>query len=348
MANKSNQHYVPQFYFRFFSNDGKRISVLNRKNGNLIPFAPIKGQASKSYFYGDAKVEQTISEIEAYLCTALRDLRHQRSFENYGSENHLLLLQNLMLQRSRTMSSRKNREEWNNLITKLNLEISINNDDSLDEEKKKALRESLKYVEADPQTFQGLEMDIAIKSAAYLGDLEPFVLHNKTNRPFIFGDAPVIFTNPYQRKVTHQGVLGAKTPGLLVYYPLSPDLAVLLVDSSVYKVRKRAQAIVRIISHRDIASLNKLQIHNATNAVYFTDFKYARYIEELWRQEHKKLTEHRGVVVEAQKNGSNRGQMKEIIHTFDRQLPLIPKLSFLKHIEIEEDEHEISRDGTYA
>jgi len=348
MANKSNQHYVPQFYFRFFSDDGKRIGVLNRKNGKLIEFAPIKGQASKSYFYGDANIEQALSEIEGHFCSALRDLKKRRSFEGYGHDDYFLLLQNLMLQRSRTMSSRKNREEFNNLITKLQLEVGINNDDSLDEDKKEELRQGLEFVEANPQAHQGLEMVTAIELAAHLGDLESHMLINKTNRPFIFGDAPVIFTNPYQRKVTHQGVLGAKTRGLLVYYPLGPDSAVLLIDTSVYRVRKRNGSVVRMTSHRDIASLNKLQIHNATNAIYFSEFKYARYVAELWRQESKKLTDHRGMVVESPGVRGDAQPMGDIIHTFDRQLPLIPRLSILQYTESAEDAHNLSRDLAYA
>jgi len=347
MANKSNQHYVPQFYFRFFSKDGKRISALNRKNGKLIEFAPIKGQASKSYFYGEANVEQALSEIEGHFCSALRDLKNRGAFEGYDHGNYLLLLQNLMLQRSRTMSARRNREEFNNLITKLHLEVGINNDDSLDEDKKEELRQALDFVEANPQAHQGLEMVTAFESAIHLTDLDPHILINKTNRPFVFGDAPVIFTNPYQKRVTHHGVLGAKTPGLLVYYPLSPNSAVLLVDTSVYKVKKRNNSVVRVVSHKDIASLNKLQIHNATNAVYFSEFKYSRYVEELWRQESKKLTDHRGMVVEAPGVYANGEPMGDIIHTFDRQLPLIPRLSILQYTESSEDTHELSRDMAY-
>lgn len=348
MANKSNQHYVPQFYFRFFSKDGKRISVLNRKSGKLIEFAPIKGQASKSYFYGEGDVEQTLSEIEGHFCLALRDLKNRGSFEGYDRGNHLLLLQNLMLQRSRTMSARRNREEFNNLITKLQLEVGINNDDSLGEEEKEELRQALEFVEASPQAHQGLEMATAIETAVHLGDLQPYMLINKTNRPFVFGDAPVIFTNPYQRKITHHGVLGAKTPGLLVYYPLTSESAVLLVDTSVYKVKKRKGSIVRVSSHRDIVSLNKLQIHNATNAVYFSEFKYSSYVEELWRQESKKLTDHRGMVVEASGVREDGEPMGDILHTFESQLPLIPRLSILQYIEASEDADELSRDTEYA
>ncbi|MES9854743.1 MAG: DUF4238 domain-containing protein [Candidatus Thiodiazotropha sp. L084R] len=43
MLKKSNQHYVPQFYFRYFSGDGKSICVLNRTSGEQIRCSSTKG-----------------------------------------------------------------------------------------------------------------------------------------------------------------------------------------------------------------------------------------------------------------------------------------------------------------
>ena len=186
-----------------------------------------------------------------------------------------------------------------------------------------------------------MEMKIAVELAISLGDLMPIILSNRTNRPFIFGDAPVIFTNLYQKRVKHRGVLGAKASGLLVYYPISPTHAVLLVDSYVYRIKKIIGSVVKLTQFPDVVMLNKLQIHNAASAIYFSEYKYADYVTELWRQERNELTDHRGVVVEAP--GLDRNGNGDIIHTFDRQLPLIPKLSFLQHAEVEENTHELLR-----
>jgi len=80
MSKKVNQHYVPQFYFRYFSENGKSICVLNRDSGKAIKSASIKGQASKKYFYGDSDVEDRLSEIDGLFSTALRQIRKSFSF----------------------------------------------------------------------------------------------------------------------------------------------------------------------------------------------------------------------------------------------------------------------------
>ena len=53
MSALRNHHFVPQFYFRRFSTDGKSICLLTRATGKTVRQATIKGQASKIGYYGD-------------------------------------------------------------------------------------------------------------------------------------------------------------------------------------------------------------------------------------------------------------------------------------------------------
>ena len=56
MGELRNHHYVPQFYFRRFSQDGHSICLLTRATGKTVALAPIKGQASKVGYYGAEEV----------------------------------------------------------------------------------------------------------------------------------------------------------------------------------------------------------------------------------------------------------------------------------------------------
>ena len=291
MTQKANQHFVPQFYFRYFSENGKSICALNRDNGAIIESASIKGQASKKYFYGDADVEDRLSEIEGLFSNALREIRASFSFEDCTPDNYVLLLQNIMLQKSRTMSARKKSKAMQDRLLQLHIECEVNNDDSLDEKTKKAFRKIAQNLEADPKQYQSMEMSVAIECSESLVDLLPIVLHNRTNRPFIFGDAPVVFVNPLMKQVKLRGVLGAQTPGLIVLYPLGPKHCVMLIDEGAYKIKKRRSSIVFIRELRDVAVLNKMQIHNAVSAIYYSDFQFSRYVQEIWRQEKERLVE---------------------------------------------------------
>jgi len=347
MVKKSNQHYVPRFYFNFFSTDKKTICVLNRKNGATYKLAPIKSQASKNYFYGNETIEDALSNLEGHFSTVLRQLNESNSFDKFESDNLLLLLQNIMLQRSRTVTSRNNKAEFYDLITEYELEVFINNDQTLSDEEKEVLRKEQKNIRANPKPHQLMEMKINVELANHLSDLMPIILLNRTNRPFIFGDAPVIFINPYQKRIKFCGVLGAKASGLLIYYPISPSRAVLLVDSYIYKVKKLINSVVKLTQFSDIANLNKLQIHNAANTVYFSEYKYADYVSELWRQERNALSNDRGAVVEAPGVDQSGNGIGDIIHTFEHQLPLIPKFSFLQHSEVNECTHALLRDNFF-
>jgi uncharacterized protein DUF4238 len=339
MANKTNQHYVPQFYFRFFSHDGKSICVLNRRSGRTVGRAPIKGQASKSRYYGDPAIEGAISRMEEKFCGVLRQIRIKASFEKFTGKNFVLLLQNIMLQKSRTMAARKRSKGMQDRLLQLHMEIEVNKDDSLDVETRRRFLEIANQLEADPKQYQQQEMLIAIESAIHLVDLLPIVLHNRTNRPFIFGDAPVVFSNPHLRNIALRGVLGLKTPGLLIYYPLDSRHSIILIDGKVYRIKGLRNSIVKMRNLADVAALNKLEVHNATSAVYFSEYRFSQYVSNLWRQERKRLADHQGKVVEAPGFDENGEPIGDIFHSFQPQLPLIPRLSFLEYRELPAKEY---------
>ena len=70
MAIQKNQHYVPQFYQRRFSPDGKTIGSYIIEQERKIDIAPIKHQASQDYFYTKEteqknNVEDSLGKLEA-------------------------------------------------------------------------------------------------------------------------------------------------------------------------------------------------------------------------------------------------------------------------------------------
>jgi len=65
MAERANQHYVPQFYFRQFTFGERNIHALLTKTGRLIFNASIKGQCAGHNFYGSKDLESLYSKLEA-------------------------------------------------------------------------------------------------------------------------------------------------------------------------------------------------------------------------------------------------------------------------------------------
>src|ERR1700682_4274498 len=104
MTSKKNQHYVPKFYFRFFCGAEDEICVLNRRDGAVYEHAPIRSQASRNKFYGNAEVENAICQLEGFFSAALQKLRDTNDFHALGKEQYLALLQGIAFQKSRTQS----------------------------------------------------------------------------------------------------------------------------------------------------------------------------------------------------------------------------------------------------
>lgn len=343
MADGANQHYVPQFYFRGFSADGRSICVLNRADGSTIPVASIRGQASKKYFYGDAEAEKRLQTNDGAFSSAIKRLREHTNFEDFSAEDYYLLLQNIMLQKARTMSARSRSKAMQDRLLQLHLEMRVHADELLDEDTRKEFLRFAGKAEANPKQYQTLEMSIALDCVDSLLDLLPVVLENRTNRPFIFGDAPVVFINPRLRRIRLRGVLGAETPGLLILYPLSPTHQVALIDCGAYSVKRLQSSVLRVRDLPDISALNRLQIQNASSAVYFHNYSHAPYVAALWQQERARLADNRGVVEEAPGFDQNGDPMGDIFHSFEKQLPMIPRLSFLDYTEIPASEYRFTR-----
>lgn len=344
MSERGNHHYVPQFYFRYFSTNSRSICLLNRASGATIPEASVRGQASKSRFYGKDEVERALGNVEGACSGALRKLVEHRDPMRLDHQDVTLILTWLALQRSRTMAARHMGKPMHDKVLKLYLEMTISNDTELSADQRSEYLSSLDSIAANPVQSQLVDMKVAMEAAANLSDLQPILLVNRTNRPYIFSDAPVILYNGYYRKVTLRGVLGFDTPGLMVLFPLGPSLQLMLFDAACYGVRRVRDHQIHVRELKDIASLNKLQIHSASNCIYFHEFKFAPYVTELWRQERAKLVDHAGVIVEAPGLDANTGEpMGDIVHTFQPQLPFVLTLSFLQHQVVGDDSYQFER-----
>lgn len=344
MAEDANQHFVPQFYFRYFSEDERSIHLVLRSDGRVVATASIKGQASRKYFYGDAEAERQLKIVDGIFSKALGEVRSASNFFDCSEDSRLCFYQCLMLQRSRTVAARTAGQPMADRLMQLQIEVAINNDDTLDDEKRRKLLNALPQIVADAKQSQALHMSEAVKISEALSDLVPIYLENRTPRPFIFSDAPVVFLNLHYRDVKLRGVLGADTPGLMVLYPLGPKRAILLLDGNTYGFKGKffPSKVLRKLS--DVVEINKLQVHSATSAIYFGCQEHARYVQELWRQERHRLSSHAGKVVEApvvDHRGEPTG--KEIMHSYQPQLNFMPNLSFLRYSRYGDDRYVFSR-----
>lgn len=64
MSSKLNHHFVSQFLFRLFTDGQRFVHVLCLKNGDIHPFASIKGQCARHKFYGTSELEDLLADFE--------------------------------------------------------------------------------------------------------------------------------------------------------------------------------------------------------------------------------------------------------------------------------------------
>ncbi len=286
MANYDNHHFVPQYYFKLFSSGKPYICTYLTQHNKTIPYAPIKNQCAKHKFYGTTEIESNISKLEALHATTLKALIKAALSDNpspFTIEQFSWLIQAVAFQRVRTESEV---EKLSSAMEEMCLYMFKEHlrQPPISEESKKHLeaieRDEIR-IKQDSTAIALLEIQIALKGASLLADMKLCIIRNHTDFPFVFSDSPVVFYNSYYRKITDRGVLGFQTPGLQIFFPLTPTLHLMLIDPTAYSGKFQKNTFLDVTNRSDISHLNALQIHHSKSAIFFADHQNAEYVETL-------------------------------------------------------------------
>ncbi|TDU32563.1 uncharacterized protein DUF4238 [Panacagrimonas perspica] len=102
-SSPKEHHFVPKFYLRRFSKNGKQIHAFNFDRGRVIPNASIKGQCSRRNFHGFAPgIEEELSKLEETTSRIIRKVCEDVALPPQGSDDRLTLLTFLVFQKLRT------------------------------------------------------------------------------------------------------------------------------------------------------------------------------------------------------------------------------------------------------
>lgn len=273
-TNKKNQHYLPKFYLRNFSYQGNlnQIGLFNLKREFYFPTAPLKSQGSKNFFYGeDGLIEDHLSKIEGVFAKAINTIKNERTLPEKLTYEHMDLLGFIAL-------------------TDLRNPVMIETMKSMMEAQKKQLLELDPQIDLAKFLPQFTHEDFIRNSLAsvqgvvkIMFDLEYKLLINKTARPFISSDFPVVKYNQFleSRKWPH-GKTGYGNLGLQIFIPINSWMQVMLYDHYIYKVGFKKRYIHELTNVTDIDSLNVLQFVNCLEHVYFDDNATKEYILRLF------------------------------------------------------------------
>lgn len=277
MNKRKNQHYVPQFYLKYFSNDEDKrtINLFNPEKDLFVENAPIKNQSSKDYFYGkEGTVEEGLSKIENILAPKITKFIYSNSLPEYLSDDHFAILIFLITNDLRNLTHVEHLKGFSKLTNQQMKNFSQKvSDDYIPD---------IPHDMAIELSFSNYE--VVLKTCL---DLKFKVLVNNTNKPFFTCDLPTIKYNQFlEKKVIHSSNTGYGASGLQLFLPLNPKRCILFYDSSIYKVGNKKEKFIEI-TEEDVNQINILQILNCNNNVYFNKDAKESYVKEIFKRSEK-------------------------------------------------------------
>lgn len=262
MPSNKAHHYVPQFYLRNFSSDGRSIALYNLAADRRVFGASIKKQCQRPYLYGrDGQSEKALSEFEGDAAALFRILLSVRTPPPERSLGHISLIFYITMQHARTVYAGEERDENHDRLMKHLIRPTLPRDGLKTEDLDK-----VRIVSTDAV---GEVLRTTIPMYPLLLDLRGVVLLNATSSGFITSDNPVVLYNQLLEERRYASNTGLQSVGLQIYLPVSSDVAVLYYDRDVYGIGRRNPSTITIDNPSDVQQLNALQFLNAAENVYF-------------------------------------------------------------------------------
>lgn len=263
MPNNKKHHYVPRFYLKRFSEDGKSICLYNLPNKLKVDNANLRNQCYKSYFYGKGQdMEGALADLEEGTARLFSLIDSYGCLPPYGTPEHLALLIYILIQSGRTKYSADAADEMHDKLIKhvfrekLEPELKgFNLDDFI-----VGIKDVSQFI-----------LRNTIKNYPILLDLGYKLLKNNTSEEFVTSDNPVVKYNQLFSFRTTGNNSGLATKGLQMFFPISPDKLIVLYDNVVYRLGNDTKSVVEANNKQDVYNLNMLQMCSCEENIYFRD-----------------------------------------------------------------------------
>lgn len=255
MASNKNQHFVPRCYLRAFTDQGKgkAINLFNLDRQQSIPRAPVKGQCSGDYFYGeDLQLETLLQSFEGEYATRLVAILAPDYQLTAGDEVFLRRFWRLQYLRTEAASLRA-----------VQMLQQMGNDlGGAAAEFKTTIKEA---VQAAMYTF--------FAAADVVSDLKVRLVRNRTDRDFITSDNPAVMTNRWHLTDPRvKGVApGLKNAGMIGLLPLSPEALCIIYDGDLHSIPHQA-GWTDVTAVADVEAFNEHQALNCEANLYFRNW----------------------------------------------------------------------------
>lgn len=287
-----NQHYVPQFMLRAFSNSESRVSVFDKAKDRIFVSSP-RNMASENGFY-DFEIDGVPGTLEPLFCEI--------------EERAPPLMQQIVAERSLRGLSHKDRSilaefvGFQSLRTKANREMLSQLDDELERvlpDKGFAPEQIQSLVSSDEESIKMQSMyhlDIAKQIGGSLLKKMWYLATPPEDREFLISDHPVVRWN-HLMPDPYMSNNGFESAGIEISIPLSPTISLSFLCRDIVRrlrnlqnsTRKSVPRLSAIksgtperIDSPAFEHLNALQVAGATRFIFSSqnDFSAARQLVE--------------------------------------------------------------------
>jgi len=265
MAEKKEQHYVPKFYLRNFTNNNM-IHLATLSNDKNIRFVPYNKQCYKDYMYGEDLVwENKLSKFESKWSNLVTDIVINKRIHLTDEEKDDLkdfVAFQVMRTNRKVDIIEGNIHNFNQKLIPI-----IAKSQGLDLNDKE-LAELIRTENSsfDRREWAKFNLDLIESNKDKVKDLGLILISNKTSTPFITSNHPAFSLNYYQN--VHG--LGLLSTGLIYGLPLSPEFLVILFDKQIYHKISDLD-LLNISEVEDIKELNYYQYIRSDGVVFSND-----------------------------------------------------------------------------
>ncbi len=262
------QHYVPQFYLRWFTSDGSSIGFFRLSDETYRKSVPVKSIMYDNWLYDDDNhIEDRLSKVEsvwnAPISTLLGILRDggDRKSERLASlvDERYHLLHFMCCTMTRTLGSLAGMQ---GLVSAMvdDMEATRPGFDPKQTEQLSQYDDAHAYAEE----MLSVGGDLPLR----LLDLDWVFLVNESGVPFMTSDNPVALLDSYFDARGLRPTYGLGSSGIQVFLPLTSQVCVVLLDGEVYETSDDV-AIKPISDRRLIREINTLSVRNAFGYLAF-------------------------------------------------------------------------------
>lgn len=264
MPQNKKHHYVPKFYLKRFSKNGKSICLYNIKRKLKIASANLKNQCYKDYFYGkDLTIEHALGITETAVSAILSKVDLLGILPPPGSPDYLILILYILMQYGRTIYAADLLDEMTDKMMK-----------QIYGPMAKAKGIDLSKINIGLTNVSQYALALITQAYPLVLDLAYKLLRNCTEEKLITCDNPVVLYNQFLSFRKGGSNTGFPSKGLQIFFPLDSKKIMLLYDPVIYRVGSDRKIVIDVNYNKDIYNLNALQMCSAFENIYFEDDTY--------------------------------------------------------------------------